>query len=306
MIRLDAERRAAVQTKECIVAEQAPEASQESLVALSFVRGDPERRLGLPAGSYTHPNHFVALVMAIVLTVGFFAIMARMGDNVIGRSFTERGPVPYPIVLFSLWGAVILLVKWMKLRFQRRALTLKVVPPDPSFSVSPATAEWLLDRLHEVSDDPRRLVLFNRVQMALANLKNMRQVGDVRHTLDSQSEADEAVMESGYSIVKGLIWAIPVLGFIGTVLGLSVAIGSFGEVLSSSSDVAQLKPALQRVTAGLAVAFETTLQGLLAALVLQLGLTVVKRTEEQFLDSCKEYCQRQIVSRLRLADGETA
>ena len=38
-------------------------------------------------------------------------------------------------------------------------------------------------------------------------------------------------------MIKGLNWAIPVLGFIGTVLGLSIAIAKFGDVLANSGDV---------------------------------------------------------------------
>jgi hypothetical protein len=48
------------------------------------------------------------------------------------------------------------------------------------------------------------------------------------------------------------------------------------------------------------VAFETTLQGLVAALVVQLMLTGLKKSEEEFLDACQEYCVRNIVGRLRL------
>jgi len=99
--------------------------------------------------------------------------------------------------------------------------------------------------------------------------------------------------------VRGFIWAVPVFGFIGTVVGLSNAIGGFGGVLSSATEIGQLRNALQGVTAGLSVAFETTLVGLVAAVALQLLLTALKRQEEAFLDECTEYCHRHIVSKLR-------
>ena len=111
---------------------------------------------------------------------------------------------------------------------------------------------------------------------------------------------DEDVMEGSYSLIKGLIWAIPVLGFIGTVQGLSKAIGGFGSVLNQTTDIGELRPALQSVTGGLSVAFETTFVALVAALVIQLLLTVVRKGEEQLLDDCKEYCQRHVISRLRI------
>lgn len=77
--------------------------------------------------------------------------------------------------------------------------------------------------------------------------------------LRAQAENDEDQMESSYALVKGFIWAITVLGFIGTVLGLSQAIGSFGTVLVQSEGLKYLKTSLQQITSGLAVAFDQLL-----------------------------------------------
>jgi hypothetical protein len=75
-------------------------------------------------------------------------------------------------------------------------------------------------------------------------------------------------------------------------------------VLGESTDFSKLKPALQEVTGGLAVAFETTLVALVAAVIIQLLLTFVRKAEEELLDACKEYCQRYIVGRIRLVPFE--
>jgi biopolymer transport protein ExbB/TolQ len=111
-------------------------------------------------------------------------------------------------------------------------------------------------------------------------------------------------LESSYSIIRGLIWAIPILGFIGTVLGLSKAIGNFGSVLVNSEGLETLKASLQDVTSGLSVAFDTTLIALIAALCIQLIMTAIKKKEESFLDDCKDYCHAYIISRLRLSQSQ--
>ncbi len=131
----------------------------------------------------------------------------------------------------------------------------------------------------------------------------MGQISDFEGVLRAQADADEDVMEGGYSLLRGVLWAIPVLGFIGTVQGLSSAIGGFGSVLSETTDIATLRPALQEVAGGLATAFETTLVALIAALCLQLLVTIVHRADQQLLDDCREYCQRELVSRLRFRNS---
>jgi hypothetical protein len=107
-------------------------------------------------------------------------------------------------------------------------------------------------------------------------------------------------METSYALLQGFVWAIPVLGFIGTVLGLSQAIGSFTAVLGTGEDVSAITGALGKVTAGLATAFDTTLVALVAALIIQLLMVMTKKSEEEFLDEAMEYGIRNIVGRLRL------
>ncbi|BBO34601.1 hypothetical protein PLANPX_4213 [Lacipirellula parvula] len=133
-------------------------------------------------------------------------------------------------------------------------------------------------------------MLYNRISVALANLKNLGRVGDVDEILRSQAENDEAALETSYSVVAGFVWAIPVLGFIGTVQGLSSSIGEFGGVLQSAENFDVVTSKLRSVTAGLTMSFETTLVALVAALCIQLLLTFMKKSEQEFLDECTRYC----------------
>ena len=112
-----------------------------------------------------------------------------------------------------------------------------------------------------------------------------------------------AVFFLGEKLTPSRIGVI-VLGFIGTVLGLSDAIGGFGGVLESAGEISEITQALKGVTAGLYTAFDTTLVALIAALVIQLLLTFLKKAEEEFLDACAEYCSRHVVGRLRVMPFE--
>jgi biopolymer transport protein ExbB/TolQ len=204
----------------------------------------------------------------------------------------------------SCWSLVILFIKWRKLAFQRKALQYAVVPESHDFVLSTATVDQVTQRIASTVDDPRNFVLFNRITIALSNLRNLGRVSDVDNILRSEASQEEGSMETSYSLVHGFVWAIPVLGFIGTVLGLSQAIGAFSSVLGSATDVSEISVALRGVTAGLATAFETTLVALVAALAIQLLLTALKKAEEDFLDDCAEYCIRHIVGRLRVMPFE--
>jgi biopolymer transport protein ExbB/TolQ len=276
-------------------------------VPLAWSRLDIERRVGFRGARFTRVNSFLACLIGTVLTILFYAALIPMSGTMLDPlhdSFIERGICPYFTAWLSFWSLAILFLKWRKLALQRKALRYQVVPSSHDFVLSSANVDIVTDTLFSIVDDPKNFILFNRIMIALSNLRNLGRVADVDEILRSQGEQDESTLQTSYSVLQAFIWAIPVLGFIGTVLGLSQAIGAFGAVLGGATDVSELAGALRGVTAGLSTAFETTLQALVAALIIQLLLTLLRKSEEEFLDACAEYCVRNVVGKLRIMPFE--
>jgi biopolymer transport protein ExbB/TolQ len=267
---------------------------------LSWHRSDLEQILLFSGARFTRVNTPLSLLTAILLTCCFYAVI-MVAPQPIRTKFIDQGWIPYATVFIAAWSCAILFFKWRKLAMQRICLRFQIIPVHPDFVLSPGTVDQVLDEIAQLVDDPRQFILFNRITVALANLKHLGRVTDVDEILKSQAEADEAISESSYILLTGFLWAIPILGFIGTVLGLSIAIGEFGAVMASGNTGPDgLLPALRQVTAGLAIAFDTTLVALVFALLIQLTMTFLRKSEQEFLDSCAEYCTRNIVNRLRL------
>lgn len=288
-----------------VAASNNPATARYAVPPLCWTRQDLEQMLFFRGARFTRVNTLASLVFGVLLAVAFYLALIPFRGSAVTASFTQRGYVPYAIVLFSAWALMIIVFKRSKFLLQRKTLRYSVLPEEHNFVLSAQTVDAVLRRIHELSDDPRHFVLFNRIAVALANLRNLGRVSDLDEILNSHAQHDESSLETSYLMLQGLIWAIPVLGFIGTVEGLSVAVGGFGQVLTTTSELAQIKDALRDVTSGLSVAFETTLQGLLAALVIQLLSIWMKKDEEEFLDACSEYCSRNIVGRLRLVPLDT-
>jgi len=267
---------------------------------LCWEREDIERKLCFPAGKFTAANPLLTCILGTLLALLFYAALLPIQGGWFGQKFYARGPTPYVTVFFATWSLAILFVKWRKLRVQERALQLQILPDSYDFVLSPVTAKEILNNLYALVDDPRHFLLLNRILRSLGSLKNMGRVSDVDEVLRSQADNDENHMEGTYTLVSGFVWAIPVLGFIGTVLGLSDAIGTFGGIMTKGADVEALKTGLQGVTAGLSVAFDTTLIALVAALAIQLLLTMLRQREQDFLDRCGDYCHANIVSKVRI------
>jgi biopolymer transport protein ExbB/TolQ len=279
------------------------------VLALDWSNKDIEQRLGLTGGRFTRANTFFTFIVGVILTLTFYGVcfyVLEPNDTLkdLSQKFTSRGFTPYAIMLLFFWGMATLFVKWRKLLFQEKALDLAVVPQEPDFSLNTETAKAVLARTDSLVDSARNFILLNRIEVALSNLNNIGQISDVSSILANQSKIDEQQVGSSYNLLRGFIWATPVLGFIGTVLGLGDAIGGFGKTISGTQEVEAIKASLGGVTAGLSTAFDTTLVGLLATITLHFTTNFIKFKESLFLDQCNDYCQVHVLAKLKLTRTE--
>jgi biopolymer transport protein ExbB/TolQ len=276
---------------------------------LNWAKHDIEQRFGFTGGRFTNVNKVLSFLVGVFLsTVFYLGVIYGMNANPtakwIRHMFVARGAVPYFVVFFFFWSLAILFFKDRKVSFQRKALALSAVPRQTEFILTRETARMVLDRIYTLVDDTRNFILLNRIERALSNLQNIGHINEVSDILRAQAEYDEEQLTSSYGLLNGFVWAIPVLGFIGTVLGLSQAIGAFGGTLETADDLSAIKDSLKSVTGGLANAFETTLIALVAALIIQMLLTFLQQRELEFLDECNDYCHANVVSRLRLVSQD--
>ena len=86
-----------------------------------------------------------------------------------------------------------------------------------------------------------------------------------------------------YIIPRYLNWAIPILGFIGTVLGISLAADGIQRIISTNSDFGQLSSSLAEAISPLGIAFDTTLIALSLSVFLVLLQTTLQRWEDNLL-----------------------
>ena len=97
-------------------------------------------------------------------------------------------------------------------------------------------------------------------------------------------------IEASYSVLRYIAWAIPSLGFIGTVLGIGAALASAG---MASGDI-------EVVTKPLGMAFDTTLIALIESVVLMFFIYNMQHREESLLNAIDLFCQEKFIINLRL------
>lgn len=190
--------------------------------------------------------------------------------------------VPWATLLVFFWCLCLLALRFLAWRQQQAYLRLAV----PDLTEKTAAVE--------------RSVVLNRLYLAARQWRVSQNLTDVYNVLRHQAEIDAGELASGYSLPKLFIWAMPVLGFIGTVLGISQAVGQFSGFLAGEiEDIDLVKQQLVQVTQGLSYAFSTTFLGLVCALVAMLPASMVQKAEEDFLTNLDRLALEHVVTELQ-------
>lgn len=120
--------------------------------------------------------------------------------------------------------------------------------------------------------------LWQRLQNTLHSVYRNGSTRDVEDELKYQSELDLDQQQQRYSLVRILIWATPMLGFLGTVLGISQALGGINVGAGNN-----FQTMMDGLRGSLYIAFDTTALALTLSMLLMFGQFLVDRFESQLL-----------------------
>lgn len=283
--------------------------SDKSETVLAYKRVDPERLLNLPCGKFTSPSTITPLMFSTIAMAAIYSIVYYNREK-----YTEVSEwlginayygIPIVIFAFSFWSLSILIFKYFKIRAQRKALSLRLVPDTPGFVIDSSSVYQVIENIESSVEESRKFMLLNRIILVLKSIRNVGRIADIDEMLMSSADADDMRIENSYTLVRGFVWAIPILGFIGTILGLTDTIKKFDVVLdiatkSGNSDNTSLVEGMQGAIGGLDTAFFTTGLALVAALLIHLLLTFIRKSDDELLDETRDYCHQHIVSRVRV------
>lgn len=217
---------------------------------LDKVASVPECLTSLLSG----PPLVFTLAMAVIISSCVLVVMHyfQLSDpsvSIVTVKFLERGIIPPLTVVLFFWGLLMLVNK---------AWTL-----------------WLENRQRHLREDDFRSILLQTYHQAV--------VDDDEKQLASYIDMLWKKSAEFYVIPRYINWAIPILGFIGTVLGISLAADGIQRIINSSQGMGQLSTELGAAITPLGIAFDTTLIALSLSVVLVLLQTALQRWEDGIL-----------------------
>jgi len=237
-------------------------------------------------------------LMGAGMTLVWYGITYPIRGNNFGALFWERGPVPFPTTFLMFWAISILILKWLRLKQQKATMLLDVLPTEISDEITIDSLDDFITHINELPGASNDSFLINRVVRGIEHFRVRKSAAETVTMMESQSAIDANNVAGSYTILKVFIWSLPILGFIGTVMGVSTAVASLANSLSDGGSMDAMKSALQEVFGGLGTAFDTTLLALIMSMLVKIPASALQKNEEDLITSVDEYCNENLLRRL--------
>lgn len=193
--------------------------------------------------------------------------------------------------ILMLWAFAILVYKGGDSFRQKNLLRTNLLHLPPTLPIGPEDITELHKRL---GDLPPRVsayllprALRSGIQRFGATLNIQDSATAVRNTCESEMER----LESELSIIRYIAWAIPSVGFIGTVRGIGSALSQANRAVAGD---------ITGVTQSLGVAFNSTFIALIISIILMFFIHQLQLSQERLVLDTEGYCDEQLISRLRV------
>jgi biopolymer transport protein ExbB/TolQ len=222
-------------------------------------------------------------------------------------AWIHRGPmrqtpafryVEHPVewVEAAMFGAAlaILLAKYFYSWLENAACRRDLLPRYDGKPEPVEKASGLLFTLENLPRWLKKTFMVRRLSSVLDFLTQRRSTAGLDDQLRSLADNDAMALESSYSLTRFITWAIPILGFLGTVIGITGAIAGVSPE--------HLEEGLSQVTDGLAEAFDCTALALGLTMILMFLSSLVEKREQAVLERVDNCMDQQIAHRF-VRDG---
>jgi biopolymer transport protein ExbB/TolQ len=175
-------------------------------------------------------------------------------------------------------------------QFTYRMIKSNLLPDDESVIFTKNETRELYKNIKNRSKLPDDMVSI--LKKLILNFQATGSIAQVQELFNTQMDLKYNQSDTDYSMIRYITWLIPTLGFIGTVIGISLALSFAAE------NDPQAATFLSGLTSQLSVAFYTTLVGLVMSAILVFFMYVVINYEEVSMYKLEEYILDNFINRL--------
>jgi len=234
------------------------------------------------------PNADAILQAQAQLQAAGEVFVAERSWYVVLRDFEQEA-----CFILMFWAMAIMAMKFSETRKEREFLQLDLLNNARVNTIYGEDCRSLADPLQALPEQQRRYLLPRALLQALRRFGSSRNMADaagaVKETCDTESDR----LDSELAMVRYIAWAIPSIGFIGTVRGI-------GEALSQAHKA--VEGDIIGVTVSLGVAFNSTFIALVISIVIMFITHQLQLMQERLVLDSHEYCDDHLLQHLSVGD----
>ena len=189
-------------------------------------------------------------------------------------------------LILMCWGAFLIGGKYLEIIKDRYLFNVDLIDTATEQEGGLANA---IEKLETLPVKVRETPLVRTLTASIRRYLITGNVQDTSDAIETSVEAIAAKQEAESSMIRYLIWAIPSIGFIGTVRGIGQALSQADQALAG--DIAGM-------TDSLGVAFNSTLVALLISIVLMFLLHQLQRMQDGLVVDTQAYCEAFLLNRI--------
>jgi biopolymer transport protein ExbB/TolQ len=230
----------------------------------------------------------------------FYALILRGPLNMpsMHRYFATH-PVSFAATIMFFVGVAALLIKLLDVAGQYASLGSFKFDVLSRGEAKVDQADDLLGQLSQLGRSARASYMGQRLNDAFEHVQRKGSADGLDEELKYLADLDAGRQQESYSLVRIITWATPMLGFLGTVIGITQALGD----LDPQQLATDIQGAMEGLLAGLYVAFDTTALALSLSIVLMFLQFLIDRIETELLATVDTRCNQLLVGRFEQIGG---
>jgi len=243
-----------------------------------------------------HINLLISAGAAIILIlVLFLGYMITPTDSWASRFFVMFGG-RLPSGLIQGFSYFLFFYGYLEIRRMNRSaskeeegFTLGLLPETEQYVLSAEDINQLKLKMIEV-EKKHPIKLVELIKKGCTKFRANKSVTETLGVVSTQANIHLRDSESEQSLIRYIAWAIPSVGFIGTVIGIAASLGVANEVVNTEG--------IQKVSSLLSIAVDTTLVALILSIILMYYFHALQERVEKLHSRMEDYILENFVNRI--------
>jgi biopolymer transport protein ExbB/TolQ len=194
-------------------------------------------------------------------------------------------------IIHFIWAMLILGYKAVGTRRERRLLDQDLVHVREGIKILPEDAKDYARELEARPPEERSMLVVRALHRTLDRFGATRSIRDSAEAAHAVCDAEADRLDSGMAMIRYIAWAIPAIGFIGTVRHIGDALLVAHKAVGGD---------ISGVTSGLGIAFNATFVALLLTIILMFFMHQVQQAQERFVSDTEMWIDEKLIRHMQV------